>query len=400
MIEKRVLNALKSDDAEQRKKAIMRLAKSLDRDALPYLARVYKHDDDPQVREMARKGGVYIKKNAPKEEEAEPEADDEGYTYSYSLYEDEPEEDEDEPEEDSMPEADVKVGQVAQQRAQAFLNQAFDMEVAGNVSGAMKALQKALKTDPSLMKDYKTRNIAASVTGLDADRAVRELGPGSKTIQDESRNSSGLIFTLVLILTGLLLVATFVLSPWMDVDGGFQDDDASYSGLEVANNEEDIAFALAQVSAFRQAMESGNLSGLNTSGQRDLISYLPYLTGAAGVIVIVLGFIAILTRGGSWYWLVSLIASVAAAAGLGWFFFAMNDFYDLFGSMLEGFQQMSGEMASQMGDQLGLEAEDVQGVEINGVMDLLGLGFWANVGATAIMLLLSTVGMAFGGSSE
>ncbi|PJF27730.1 MAG: hypothetical protein CUN52_14110, partial [Phototrophicales bacterium] len=65
MIDPRIIQALSSSDADKRKKAVAYLAKSLDRDALPYLARVYKTDSDSEIRELAKKAVAYIQKNAP-----------------------------------------------------------------------------------------------------------------------------------------------------------------------------------------------------------------------------------------------------------------------------------------------------------------------------------------------
>lgn len=61
-IDPRLIQALKNDDPAIRKKAIAALGKSQNNDAMPILAKVYKHDPDPEVREYARKAGIVLKK--------------------------------------------------------------------------------------------------------------------------------------------------------------------------------------------------------------------------------------------------------------------------------------------------------------------------------------------------
>lgn len=52
---------LKHPDREIRRKAILQLAKSEDRRALPALGEVYKSDADPELRDLALKAGRYLK---------------------------------------------------------------------------------------------------------------------------------------------------------------------------------------------------------------------------------------------------------------------------------------------------------------------------------------------------
>jgi HEAT repeat protein len=63
MVDSRMIQALGHADPAIRKKAIVALGKSQDKDALPILANVYKNDPDPDVRQYARKAGQMLKQS-------------------------------------------------------------------------------------------------------------------------------------------------------------------------------------------------------------------------------------------------------------------------------------------------------------------------------------------------
>src|SRR6185436_4124175 len=60
-IDSQVVTQLESDDPEQRKAAIVALARAADAEALPLLVKRYRTDPDPALRELARKAGLHIK---------------------------------------------------------------------------------------------------------------------------------------------------------------------------------------------------------------------------------------------------------------------------------------------------------------------------------------------------
>src|SRR5687768_8648079 len=67
------VKALKSDDPQKRRQAIVALGKSGDQRALKPLAETYKNDSDPQLRELALKAGRHLRKElAGSEPEPEP----------------------------------------------------------------------------------------------------------------------------------------------------------------------------------------------------------------------------------------------------------------------------------------------------------------------------------------
>ncbi len=64
LVDQAVLAQLNDFDAAVRRQAIIALGKSRDLAALPYLATVVRTDPDPELRELARKAGQYVRQNA------------------------------------------------------------------------------------------------------------------------------------------------------------------------------------------------------------------------------------------------------------------------------------------------------------------------------------------------
>jgi HEAT repeat protein len=56
-----IFQALKSSNPEERKKAVIALGRTKDREAWRYLATIYKNDPDQMVRDLALQAGKYIK---------------------------------------------------------------------------------------------------------------------------------------------------------------------------------------------------------------------------------------------------------------------------------------------------------------------------------------------------
>ncbi|NJL57846.1 HEAT repeat domain-containing protein [bacterium] len=67
VIDDMILEALVSDDIEARKQAVRDLARTRSREALNLLAELQRDDDDPEVRELARKGWTYVRKHLPED---------------------------------------------------------------------------------------------------------------------------------------------------------------------------------------------------------------------------------------------------------------------------------------------------------------------------------------------
>lgn len=247
MIDPRIIQLLDSPDVEHRKKAVMALAKTKDSEALPYLAKVYKNDKNSEVRELARKGGIYIKKQLDEAAAVPVDSYDEGdYGYeedddygsggydddAYSSrlsYYDEAVED-DAPttsSEDVVMPSEMVVSSADVSRAQNYVDQAMDWNVRGNNEKAAQLLQRALRINPRLMHDSYTLSLAATVTGVVGDEAMRILAPSPEELRKRygksgrgaaSAGTSGLqqAMTLLVMMGAAVVLVGYFIMPWMD----------------------------------------------------------------------------------------------------------------------------------------------------------------------------------------
>ena len=85
MFDDDLLDMLIDRDPEVRKRGVKRMAQTKDADALPYLNEVARDDDDAEVRDLARKAGLYIQKNAKTTVKRRPAPEP---SYTDSLYDD------------------------------------------------------------------------------------------------------------------------------------------------------------------------------------------------------------------------------------------------------------------------------------------------------------------------
>ena len=218
MIDYGMLDMLESPDVETRKRGIKALAKTRDRDALVYLADVYHNDSDEAVREMARKAGIYIKKNAPPELEPEP-AEDRLYEDDVATAYD------DEPADDTPMPSRMNVSNAARSKAKSMRDQALDFSTRGNDAKAAELLEKAFRTDPQLMQDSYTRSIAASVTGMPQDEAIKHLGPSIEELRKQqrgpavsaARNPVQAVMIGGVILSAVIAMFGYLFFPWVDI---------------------------------------------------------------------------------------------------------------------------------------------------------------------------------------
>lgn len=361
MVETNLVKALRHENPDIRKQAIMRLAKSCDREALPYLAQVYKTDEDKAIRELARKGGVYIQQNAV-EVDTFADADD-GYDAYDDIY--------DEADGDDILETDlekVQVSSTARERAKAAIDSAMDMSVKGREDRAFKLAQKALKLDPHLALDSYTRNLLSRITGLPGEEAVRALQTDQVAVESQGVNHRP--FAGGMLLGALIIAAAFFLT-WLDFGGAFGMDDFGggesevYSGLDISTNKDNIAIALSQVEQILQLMDGASPSLLTTS--RNLTTFSPFLIPAVAFVAFFAGFTAIFNDDppGGYFWLQGVGLGILALVPVGWLYVTMNDFFDILGGFLLG----------------------------GNAFDAMGIGFWITVLGAVVMAASSVAGM-------
>jgi hypothetical protein len=251
MIDARITQALTSSDPDKRKKAVAYLAKSLDRDALPHLARVSASDKDPQIRELAKKATAYIEKNAPQPEPAYDDDDDDIFadepTYAYAdeeddddvytpssrystLYDDDDNEEEADEDEIDVPlPADIQVSAVAEERAKSYVNQAIDWSERGNPSKALDMLTQGFKLNPRLFYESYSMGVAQNITGMNKRDTQRLLMPSARDLKrmgiskdDKARSEPTKLnifqqfFALVVFLGATATLISFFVMPWVD----------------------------------------------------------------------------------------------------------------------------------------------------------------------------------------
>lgn len=232
MVDSRLIKMLESPNPAQRKQAVTALAKSKDRAALPYLAKIYKSDSDPEVKELARKAGLYIQQNSPSSSTAaatpppasrsappaynrspiaEPDEDND-YLYApppsrntgqgsgtfTPLMDDDLRDpllyDDDEPEASAPSKPMSKpVSKGDEERARILFEQAMTLHTRGETDKALKSLAQAFMKNPNLRNDSYVMNAASSMTGMDRERTGQVLLDGSllKATKKAARGGGG-----------------------------------------------------------------------------------------------------------------------------------------------------------------------------------------------------------------
>ena len=245
MIDDQLLENLVSDDVETRKRAVVQLAKTKQREALQYLAEVFKEDEDPEVRDLARKGGLFIKKHleesgaagasasrpAPNRAASPPPA---SKNTRGSLLDDEDDAPSPAPVSSRtstpIPLSDLNISADAEKRAKAMVKSALDYHMRGDNEKAIQLIAKALRVDPKQAHDSYTISLAATVVGIDGQEAIERLSPSSDELLalhgPKSKNSTLTAFMAYMVLIGAVLALVgYFLFPWIDmssipVEGG------------------------------------------------------------------------------------------------------------------------------------------------------------------------------------
>lgn len=153
MFDPRIFKLLKSTDPEERKDGVRALARTGEREALRYLATIYKEDADPGVRELALQAGQHIKKSL----EAQQWVGDKT---------------------DSAPVASQPKSTVAPavaQQSKKLMDQAMELMMKGNYEKAEEAARKAFKMNPDLQHDQYYSGIASEVMDMPLEEAIAEL---------------------------------------------------------------------------------------------------------------------------------------------------------------------------------------------------------------------------------
>lgn len=188
-----LIRQLDDADPARRKQAVIALGKSRDASALKPLANVYRSDPEPEIRELARKAGVYIKQHAevipdvpattpPPPKPAAPVG--ESYTQRKMREMEEAKRAAEAAAQAENPPAEevdtrrpirgreYQVPKEARERAAKAVDAALSYNLAGDNAKAMKNLTEAISLNPNLINDAYFNSITAGVTGLDGDAAM------------------------------------------------------------------------------------------------------------------------------------------------------------------------------------------------------------------------------------
>lgn len=280
-----IIDMLIDPDPAVRKRGVTTLGKSKDPDALPYLAEVYRDDEDAEVRELARKAGIYIKKNAtPKPPPAEVETPASTYTQMYgdgdSLYDEDDKDDEEDyanASQTPLP-SQIRVTQAQEERARGLVQQALDLNMRGDNTRATRTLEKALQLDPRLVNDSYTLSLAATITGMSGREAVQSLAPSDAELQKRVISGGGkrspfqLLLAYLIIVGGVTTLMGYFLFAWVDMSSVEVTDDtgtvttigASMDELRSELDSDEARDGLAAFVGEEQADEMiGALRGLN-----------------------------------------------------------------------------------------------------------------------------------------
>lgn len=172
----------------RRKDAVIALGKSRDMAALRPLAKVYRTDPDPEVRELARKAGIYIRQQnegatVPPKPTASPPPTNESYTErrmrelqeqkrAAAAAAEQPQIDPEEARRRPVRGREYAVPKEVRERARKYVDVALTENLNGDNAKAMKNLTEALSLDPNLINDGFFNSVATSVTELEGDAAI------------------------------------------------------------------------------------------------------------------------------------------------------------------------------------------------------------------------------------
>lgn len=158
-IDSQMVAQLDSDDPEQRKAAIVALARAADAETLPLLVKVYRDDPDPALRELARKAGRHIKAQSqtPAVPPTVPEVSESAVT-------------------EVSPTANRSLNILeADQDAKWHYDRALDFHVRKDDAKAAAELSKIIRSNPDAVDDSAIRLLAGQITGLPPDEAIQTL---------------------------------------------------------------------------------------------------------------------------------------------------------------------------------------------------------------------------------
>lgn len=153
----RILEALKSRDPEERKKAVRALGQTFTSESLRYLATIYKRDPDYGVRRLAIHAGRHVKKMRAAGDWVSDDSDDVRFMTS---------------EQPAVPNTSKSV---AEEQSKGLMDKALDESIKGNFDQAETFVRQAFSINPGLAESSYYVGIASDVLNMDGEAAIAEL---------------------------------------------------------------------------------------------------------------------------------------------------------------------------------------------------------------------------------
>ncbi len=167
---------IRSTNPNDRMQGVKMVARLQNERALRVLLQLANNDENPEVRAFARKGAKYVAKKM--DEAGRLDVDHvETQVKVDAVVDDDPPIEEDY---DDEPQGEVEVSQRQIDRAQGYLDEATDHHMAGRNDKAVKAMSKAVETNPNLRLNEYFKSLATSVTGMEGADAIRSLTSSKK----------------------------------------------------------------------------------------------------------------------------------------------------------------------------------------------------------------------------
>jgi dienelactone hydrolase len=236
-------NDIKSSDPNIRKRAIIAMANSQDADALNILKSIYQTEQNPQLRELARKAGSHLWKSLNnsngQQSVASPSQQTQNSTQKSSKLNTNSSPTSEKPS-DSLqslrddfiqktsphpkpktqtaaasnsvpvvvPSSSVSENDIA--TSNTHINRATAMLVRGDKAEAIHSLQQACKINPQLINNDIAQSLAAEITGQPGEQAIQSIMTLKSSVNRITKNKKQSGITLYLLM-GTLVVLTIAL---------------------------------------------------------------------------------------------------------------------------------------------------------------------------------------------
>lgn len=149
-----IFKSLRSSNPDERKKGVKALARTGKREALRYLATIYKEDPDPDVRQLALDGGKHVKRLMV-------QGDWVGEGIKHPTQE--------------MKAVGSTIPEKDQTLSKKHMDDAFEFVVNEDYERAEGLAKKAFTLNPDLKHDPYYSNLAGEIMGMPAEEAIAAL---------------------------------------------------------------------------------------------------------------------------------------------------------------------------------------------------------------------------------